>query len=60
MNCLSLLGLESYRPTPDLFSYFGGNVELRAKGDIEADFCAVKSGATIQEVNQSAVTTQII
>lgn len=39
---------------------FGRNVDLLANGDIEADFCAVQSGATIQEVNESTGTPQIV
>ena len=52
--------LSSYRPNPDLYSYFGGNVDQLANGDIEADFCSVKSGATIQELSESTGTTQIV
>ena len=52
--------LSSYRPTPDLYSYFGGDVEQLANGDLEADFCAVPSGAVIQELSESTGTPQIV
>jgi arylsulfate sulfotransferase len=59
-NAMTATLLSSYRPNPDLYSYFGGNVDQLANGDIEADFCAVKSGATIQELSESTGTTQIV
>lgn len=52
--------LSSYNPSPDLYSYFGGNVDRLTNGDIEADFCAVHSGATVQELSESSGTTQIV
>jgi arylsulfate sulfotransferase len=47
-----------YIAPPNLYSFFGGNVDLLANGDIEADFCAPKTGAVVDEF-QSA-TTQIL
>jgi len=59
-NAMTATLLSSYRPNPDLYSYFGGNVDQLADGNIEADFCAVQSGATIQEFSESTGTTQIV
>ena len=52
--------LSNYTPSAALYSYFGGNVEQLLNGDMEADFCSVKSGATIQELSESTGTTQIV
>lgn len=52
--------LSNYAPSASLYSYFGGNVNQLQNGDIEADFCAVQSGATIQEFSESTGTAQIV
>ncbi len=52
--------LSNYEPSAGLYSFFGGNVEQLANGNIEADFCAVQSGATIQEFSESTGTAQIV
>ena len=52
--------LSNYTPAAALYSYFGGNVEQLLNGDMEADFCSVKSGATIQELSEFTGTTQIV
>jgi arylsulfate sulfotransferase len=52
--------LSNYTPPPNLYSFFGGNVDLLANGDIEADFCAVKTGAIVQELSESSGTTQVV
>lgn len=59
-NAMTATLLSNYTPPADLYSFFGGNVEQLANGDIEADFCAVKSGATIQELSETAGTAQIV
>lgn len=59
-NAMTATLLSSYTPIPNVYSYFGGNVERLANSDIEADFCALTSGATIQELNESSGTTQIV
>lgn len=38
---------------PSLYNAFGGDVNLLANGDLEADFCAVRSGSVIQEMSMS-------
>lgn len=58
-NAMTATLLSNYTPTAALYSYFGGDVEKLANGDVEANFCAVKSGATIQELSGSTGTTQI-
>jgi arylsulfate sulfotransferase len=52
--------LSNYTPPGSLYSYFGGNVNPLTNGDIEADFCAVKSGATVQELSNSTGTPQVV
>ena len=36
------------------FSFFGGNAELLANGDMEVNFCATVRGAIVQELNPQA------
>lgn len=38
-----------YIPPASFYSFFGGQADLLANGNIEADFCAPKTGAVIQE-----------
>jgi len=52
--------LSSYMPSASFYSYFGGNVEPLANGDFAADFCAVKTGATILELSASTGTAKIV
>ena len=59
-NAMTATLLSNYTPSAALYSYFGGNVEQLLNGDMEADFCSVKSGATIQELSESTGTTQIV
>jgi arylsulfate sulfotransferase len=59
-NAMTATLLSSYMPPANLYSYFGGNVQQLANGDIAADFCAVKSGATILELSVSTGTPQIV
>ena len=47
-----------YEPPPSDFSFFGGNAELLANGDIHADFGAAVSGAIAQELNPQ--TLQVV
>lgn len=42
-----------YVPPQSLFSYFGGNAELLANGDVEADFASNRTGAVVQELDPS-------
>jgi arylsulfate sulfotransferase len=50
----------NYMPPANFYSYFGGNVERLANGDVAADFCAVKSGATILELDSASGAPQIV
>ena len=43
--------LYHYIAPPSLYSYFGGNADLLANGDIEADFCAAKGGSNVVEMD---------
>ncbi|HTV04729.1 MAG TPA: aryl-sulfate sulfotransferase [Acidobacteriaceae bacterium] len=38
-----------YVPPPSYFSFFGGNAQQLANGDIQVDFCSPLSGAIVQE-----------
>jgi arylsulfate sulfotransferase len=40
-----------YVPPPSYFSFFGGNAEPLANGDIHADFAAPLTGAIVQELD---------
>lgn len=59
-NAMTATLLSNYTPGAARYSFFGGNVEQLLNGDMEVDFCAVKSGATIQELSESTGTTQIV
>jgi len=43
--------LSNYTPSPSFYSYFGGNVEQLANGDMHIDFCAPASGSIVQELD---------
>jgi arylsulfate sulfotransferase len=43
--------IDHYLPPDTDFSFFGGNAELLANGDIEVDFCATRRGAIVQELS---------
>jgi arylsulfate sulfotransferase len=49
-----------YTPPADLYSFFGGNVNLLPDSHILVDFCAPKTGAVIRELDNSAGTPQIV
>jgi hypothetical protein len=50
--------VKHYVPPPSYYSYFGGNVERLANGDIEADFASANSGAIVQEIDPN--TLQVV
>ncbi len=52
--------LSNYTAPANLYSYFGGNVDLLANGDMEVDFCAPKSGAVVQELKQPGGAAQLV
>jgi hypothetical protein len=43
-----------YVPPNSYFSFFGGNTERLANGDIHVDFCAPSTGAIVQELDPTA------
>jgi len=43
-----------YMPGPSYFSYFGGNVDWLANGDMSIDFCSPYTGAIVQEMDSTA------
>jgi hypothetical protein len=47
--------VKHYVPPPSYFSFFGGNAELLANGDIEADFASTDSGAVVQELDPNTL-----
>ena len=47
--------VKHYVPPPSYFSFFGGNAELLANGDIEADFASTNSGAIVQELDPASL-----
>ena len=49
-----------YVPPPSMYSFFGGDVAQLANGDLEADFCAVSSGAVVQELNIQGGSPQLV
>lgn len=46
--------IHHYVPNDTYFSFFGGNAEPLANGDIEVDFCAALPGAIVQELSPDA------
>ncbi|MDE3201121.1 MAG: aryl-sulfate sulfotransferase [Acidobacteriota bacterium] len=49
-----------YNPSPALYSYFGGDVQSLANGNLEADFCALSGGSQVQELNLNSATPQLV
>jgi hypothetical protein len=43
-----------YVPPPSYFSFFGGNVDHLANGDVQVNFCAPFTGAIVQELDSQA------
>ena len=53
--------VEKYvQPGPVTYSYFGGDVQMLANGDLEADFCADKDGSVVQELHGFQGTQQVV
>lgn len=50
--------VKHYVPSSNYFSFFGGNAELLANGDIEADFASTNSGAIVRELDPN--TLQVV
>ena len=47
-----------YTPPPSFFTFFGGNAELLANGDIHTNFGSTVNGGFVQELNPQA--TQVV
>ena len=43
-----------------LYTYFGGNVELLANGDLEANYCAAQGGTVVQELHGFEGAQQVV
>ena len=52
--------VEHYVPPASMYSFFGGNVALLSDGDVEVDFCAVATGAVVQELRGPAGAQQVV
>lgn len=59
-STMSATLLSHYTPPTSFYSFFGGNVDLLGDGHIEADLCAVKTGAVVQELNESGGATRVV
>jgi hypothetical protein len=53
-NDMTATFVTHYVPPPSYFSFFGGNVDLLANGNIQANFCAPLTGAIVQELSPNA------
>lgn len=53
-NSMTATLVTHYVPPPSYFSFFGGDAEQEANGDIQIDFCSPVSGAIVQEMNADA------
>ncbi len=49
-----------YRLPPAQYSFFGGDAQNLANGNLEADFCATAGGSLVQEVNMNAAQPQLV
>jgi arylsulfate sulfotransferase len=47
--------VKHYIPPASYFSFFGGNVEQLANGNIEAEFAATSTGAQVQELDPNSL-----
>jgi Arylsulfotransferase (ASST) len=52
--------ISSYTLPNNSYSYFGGNVQSLANGDLKADFSSVTGGSLIQELNLNGPTPELI
>ncbi|MDI3253320.1 aryl-sulfate sulfotransferase [Pseudacidobacterium ailaaui] len=52
--------LSHYTLPANLYSYFGGNVQDLANGDLKADFCATTGGSLVQELNMDGPSPQVV
>jgi arylsulfate sulfotransferase len=59
-NAKTATVLSDYQPPASFYSFFGGNVDLLANGNLHADFCAPKNGAVIQELKHSDGGDQVV
>ncbi|HEU5457333.1 MAG TPA: aryl-sulfate sulfotransferase [Terracidiphilus sp.] len=49
-----------YNPSPSIYSYFGGDVRSLTNGNLEADFCALKGGSQVLELDLNGATPQLV
>jgi len=52
--------VKRYVPPGSIYSFFGGNVNPLADGDLEANFCAATIGSLIQELREEDGTQQVV
>jgi arylsulfate sulfotransferase len=52
--------LSRYAPSPPVYSYFGGQTDQLPNNDLEADFCASKGGATVDELDTTQTPPAIV
>ena len=52
--------LSHYNPSPNIYSYFGGNVDLLPNGHVEVGFCAPQVGTIVQELDLSGGASQVV
>ncbi len=52
--------VEHYVPPASMYSFFGGNVERLANGNLEADFAAPTGGSVVQEVKGPDGAQQVV
>ncbi|HTV83173.1 MAG TPA: aryl-sulfate sulfotransferase [Acidobacteriaceae bacterium] len=57
-NTMTATMMSHYVPPDTYFSFFGGNVEPLANGDMHVDFCAPLSGSIVQELDPTG--TQVV
>ncbi len=52
--------LDNYELPGQVYSFFGGNVDLLPNGNMEADFCAMPSGSIVQELSGAFGQQQVV
>jgi hypothetical protein len=52
--------VEHYVAPASMYSFFGGNVELLANGDMEANFCGDTAGSVVQELKGPDGAQQVV
>jgi arylsulfate sulfotransferase len=52
--------VKRYAPSPSIYSFFGGNVDSLAYGDLEVNFCALPAGTLVQEGGAEQVVWEAV